>query len=500
MILDSLVSEGYLKLNQYPSLCPDSALTLFKTASFSDLGPLFSIVLAAIANELGLGYSHFDGFVDSTIPTVAISGTSDGKNACAAIPTWNLFSVAYIEQITHFSGLTGPVILPKGTVLLVCGKSLEFITGGLIFANKMVPDGPIVLASYNLKPGYVISDLQVGRSSFQNKIVDRISAVNLADNTTYYYPNSHNTSGYYSASPQSDIYYNHQHFSYLDQIVLGLTTSGEVSEEKNLGYLQIQYEAGLLRYSKLPAILSALDNLLFNYFLSHTNIPKVDRFLSQLTSSQGRSVSADDVLLITHFLPRAYLLTRSRDGLLIDVEDKERLFKQFSARKQQLQQSVDSFICSVKPIGINTIKIYSGLAQENVAAKVPSTLRKIVKQTKAAPASRLSLLERIKLKEQSQLEKQAVKTDDSDLLVKVFEILYNLGTNSMSTRQLCRKVVDSYGRTIGEEQVNQALQQLNERLPNDTFEIVEVAQKKLKVVTFNFFNKRKEVLELLGSK
>ncbi|ODV62096.1 Tah11p ASCRUDRAFT_69779 [Ascoidea rubescens DSM 1968] len=148
------------------------------------------------------------------------------------------------------------------------------------------------------------------------------------------------------------------------------------------------------------------------------------------------------------------------------------------------------------------------------------------------PAKKLSLLERIRLKEKNKLEANKLKyrnnTIDSNKPIKkikeenyligklkpVFNILYFLENNKpYSINKLAEKILDSSTSTsLSTKEATQILNIMDKRLPNEIFQIVEFKNGKpsnenetkikeeiqTRIVKFNFFNKRDEILKYLS--
>ncbi|GMM37919.1 hypothetical protein DASC09_052440 [Saccharomycopsis crataegensis] len=291
----------------------------------------------------------------------------------------------------------------------------------------------------------------------------------------------------------------------------------------------------------LVRIFSNLDNVIYIYFLDHTNLPSLSQFLPNMTKLLGKEVTVSDILKIKYLYPQSYELFKvvsnnDKTNLLIGLP-KEQLqvtnfAKEIVKRKEIFSQLVDTFVSreDLHSIDEKINQVYNDLplapsdfkpAASSINRKLSilkesapkiTKLSKISKQ-KAQPINdkKLSLIERIRLKE-AQKKKlfeidapQGNGTNTGELLM-IFEILYNLnttnGVKSFPIKSIVGKIIDSLKATkfnlMSGEHLMKILRAFDEKLPDEILQIVNFANNGNIILKYDFYNKRNEIIEFLS--
>lgn len=527
-----------------------------------ELRELCDLLISMTSKSFGFEYSFFEH--DLSDQTLSIENIKENT----LLPTWNAFTLVFTEAETiTLRSSNEPVDLGPGFKMLFCaGKMMEMVSGGLIFNNiaKVPSPALLVLRSFNLS-------LQIKRTSdkygplfgekknvFRNEFLERTWNINYSRNPSIgpYKPKVlFNKSG-------QNVHTGEEHlFGYIanngdyfevnkpENSILRFV-SMDLETDPYLVSFSLTQQFGHVLYSALfpetrdfdkfrafrskqlgdkmgflERVFSNLDNIIYIYFLSHTNWPVLNtQFLPALTKLLGDHVTVSDILRIKHIYPGSYNLYRTEDAerLVITLPEGRlkvsNFAKEIADRKNEFSEKMALFrlLEGLDMLDQDIAKLYHSLPSmpasphknkiqtQNKVTKLKKTF------TKEKPKDMsLLLLERIKLKEQTRKQGNTLlagKSANLGELTMIFEILYNLNSSDVAKSfpmdTLVVRVSDSLKATkynlMSQEHIIRVLRVLDEKLPDEIFLFVKFGGLG-EFVKFNFYNQRAFVLEQLKS-
>lgn len=601
-----------------------------------------------VAKSFDLSYSFFNQYMSNHDHYMTASnGHTRQRNH---YNDWNFIAVTKACKGSCITCITekDPIVINEPCLILSVGKMLEIVSKGLLFSNILeitAPEGSKFSSTVISYSSLLNLDLSIhetmesiypnfNRLNYDKQIQQRISKVNNLRDRTSANPNQYKNRNYNTTSLSKGqefiVGYVNNHIDYLEikdsdlqyacfdinldpylsvydpnETIGNILAYSFVSHQKleklsePLREKKKVVEKGLLKFKVfqdekvqsnlkfLVKIFANLDNIVYIYFMSHSNLPSLTKqFIPNLTKILGKDVLLLDILKIKFLYPESFEIfkVQNSNDLLIGLaqSEMENFAKKLSERKVKFAQKVDDFIERHK-LQMNVILKYANEVYENLPivdnvkniqpsneafinsssqekttnlkaslAKPQKSLNKIVKNTNRAKSTitalqtdvanqnsgkKLSLLDRIKLKEaqaKKQKEFNAQQNNNgsgkstekiTDELLMVFEILYNLNTTSsaksLTARQVTRKIVDSFtsrANIISMQLAFELLKIMNTKLPNEYYQLLEFKDRasnandllskkmnmaptdnngSMKIIKFNFFNRREEIVKLL---
>lgn len=237
------------------------------------------------------------------------------------------------------------------------------------------------------------------------------------------------------------------------------------------------------------------------------------------------------------------LITKFKRKFFLDYENKDiqkkhnksqilKIFHNLDGLTIELNSKMDALISSIEEQGFSENRITTNfkntesllksnkkllinkITEKNKSSNVIDTSSKISKLNPEIKTGRLSLIERIKLKQAENSKKLMLlkdstsKTNFKELYYVVFTILANLNSKAVFTSTpisslvdtICRSVINNHTMAISDDTVRKVLYHFNDILSDDLFQIVNlsgIASGSI-IVKFNFHNKREEILRCIN--